>query len=164
MSLKHFPVKIREGIIPIATNNIELPWLNFVERRSELNLIPSLILPCSSFICFNFSNIVKPLGTTNIFSSFANSLQESHITKHDINTLLPTLNFSIVNNSSFNLITIFTGISSTKGRLIMIVILWKIISLFFNYLSSSIITNPIINVITVPPKIWREKPTNKYKY
>ena len=35
-------------------------------------------------------------------------------------------------------------------------------SLFF-HLPSSILSDPVVNVITIPPKIWQKKAANKYK-
>ena len=54
------------------------------------------------------------LGSINVYSSFVHSIQGNHITKHDRNTLPLTVNFNIVTNSSFKLVTIFTRFSSTK--------------------------------------------------
>ena len=96
-------------------NNNELPRLNFVELRSKFKLIPSLILPTSSFNVFNCSDISRTLGITIVCSSFAHILQGNHITKHNINTLSPTMNLDIVNNSSSISVTIFTSFSSIKG-------------------------------------------------
>ena len=113
-----FSVQISERDEPVATNNSELPRLNFAALKYKLKLIPSLISTSSSFNSFNYSNIVRNLSTTNVRSSFAHSLQENHSIKHDRNTLPPTVHLNIVNNSSSNLVPIFTSFSSTKGNTI----------------------------------------------
>ena len=150
--------------MPVAIKNSELLRINFAKLRSQLKLIPSLILPSCSFYSINCSNIVRDLGTTNICSSFVYSLQKIYITKHNDNTLTHTININIVNSSTFILVTIFTSFSSVKGDILHDSIF--IHSLFIyssNYLPSSILPDPFINVITVPPKIWRTKAASKYK-
>ena len=141
----------REEDAPVEINNSELSRLNFVELRTKLKLIPSLILPSSFYYYFNCSNTSRVLGLTNICSSFAHRLQNNNMTKRDRNNLPSTVNLNIVNTSSSNLVTIFTSFSSTKRE-----ILYNNNSAhnqftsFSNYLPSSILPDPFINLTTVP--------------
>ena len=146
---------MRKGYVPIAMNTSKLPRLNFVELRSKLKLIPSLILPPSSFNSFHCSNIVKKIGTTNICSSFEHSLHGNYITKHERNVSPPTINLNIVNTSSSNFVTIFTSFSPTKGETIHDSdSSHNQFTFFSNNLPSSILTDPFINIITAPLKFY----------
>ena len=144
-----------EGDIPVTTNNSKIHRLNFVELRYNFKLIPSLILPLYSFNC---SNILINLGITNVCSLFAYSLQRNYITKYDISTLPPIVNLNMVNNSSFNLVTIFTSFSSIKRETIHDSNSSdNQFTSFSDYLPSSIFPDPFINITTVPSKMWGTK-------
>ena len=123
--------------MPVAIKNSELLRINFAKLRSQLKLIPSLILPSCSFNSLNYTNTVKTLKTTNICSSFAHILQGHHITKHDRSTLTPNVNLNIVNKSSSNLVTMFTSFSSTKGKSLRDVFFHtQLVHFFFQLFSS----------------------------
>ena len=85
------------------------------------------------------------------------------ITKNDRNTLDSALNLNIVNTSSLNLVTTFTSFGHPKERLFMIVLLRTTSSLFSNYFPRSRLPDRLINVITIPPKLFWNKAVNEYK-
>ena len=83
------------------------------------------------------------------------------IDNQDKTILLPTIVSNIINKTSSTLTTILTSPSWDYQQHPPVLHLQ--FTSFSSQLPPIILDDPVINVITVPPNIWRKKTTNKYK-
>ena len=76
-------------------------------------------------------------------------------------TILKTKNLNKINTSSYNLVTNFNNPSPLKDRTRSYLHDVSNLPDKIKYISPVVTTT--VNVIFVPPKLWRSKPKNKYK-
>ena len=158
MPLFNFSIQIREDDVAVETSNSEHPRLYLNNTlRSQYKLDSILFLPSYSFNC---SNIVSTLSV-NHDCSVSHKQQRISVTNHDKNILTSNLNLNIINTASANLVTVVT--SSGTPLLHHSCTTPPHFTSFTNYLPPLLLSNSIINVITIPPKIWRKKATTKFK-
>ena len=109
---------------------------------------------------FNCSSVVRPLSVDNFCNYSTSGKLKVCFIKHDQTICTSTIASNIINTSSSNLATTLTSSKLTLQQ-------DKHTSnhhfTFFSFhLPSSILTDPVVNVITIPPKIWRKKVANNY--
>ena len=71
------------------------------------------------------------------------------------------VNLNIINSTSTNLVTVVT--SSETQSLHDSYTTPRHLTYFIKYIPPLLLSGPIINVITIPPKIWCKKATTKFK-
>ena len=112
----------------------------------------------SYYSVFNCSNVVTICSIPNVCGDTSQQIRSMINTE---TAVLKTKNIQTINTSSNNLVINFTNPSPLKDRTRLN--LYDDSSLFDNIKSISSPLSSTVNVIFVPPKIWRPKSRKHYK-
>ena len=151
------PIRLiaRGKYVVVGANSDALSRLSVLNLRSQPKLILINSLPFNVIDCSNF---VNTCSIPNVCNSIC--LQsKSSIIQNEKTNYNPKLIYQIINTLSANVVTIVNNPSS----------LMENIDLPLHdgcYTPAKIVSSlsfSAINIISIPPKIWRPKPKNKYK-
>ena len=156
--LTNAEVRIKEEDLTVETSNSELHRLNFNKLRFHFKLNKSYLLNTCTINC---SSIVRSTSFNNVSNCFTAKQQNFSIDNQDKTIFMPTVFSNIIKITNSNLATPFT--SPTWDHQQHHLASYPHFTSFSSQLYPSILPDPVVNVITIPPNISRKKTANKYK-